>query len=370
MNNMEVFKFLKGNILLVITLILMILTSCLVRPNFHAINFQVLFILFDLMLISSVLERYGLLKALSLQIVTKFNSQRKLSVAMILLTALFAMLFTNDVALFVVIPLTIVIYKNIGKNPIRLVVLEGLAANIGGSFSPLGSPQNMFLYLKYDISMKMFFSITALFTLVGLYWLMRTALRFNKQEIKAHYEKVEVEKKGVVLLYLILFCVTVYMLSIHFNLLWITLVIVFVTIEANRKSFLHVDYSLLIVFIGFFITFDNLSRMAIFDIVGVLGKNPIAVYLMAAFLPQVMSNVPTALFLSKFTLLYKPLLLGANVGGLGNIIASMANLIVYRLYRGSFKKEKFFPYFFKMNWTLFGILFCINGLLLLVVFLK
>jgi len=367
---MGVLKYLKSNVLLVITIALMIFTSCIVKPNIHAIHYQVLFLLFDMMLISSVLERYGLLKMISVRMVEGFNSEKKLSIAFIVITAIFAMLFTNDVALLVVIPLTIVLYKNIGINPIKLLVLEGLSANIGGSFSPLGSPQNMYIFLKYDISMKSFFFITALFTAIGLYWLIRTAWRFSTQLIETQFENIRVERKGVVAVYVIFFIVTVYMLSIHMNLIWVTIAIILVTFEAHKKSFRHVDYALLFVFVGFFITFDNLSRMTLFHEVATLGKNSIAVYIMAAFLPQVMSNVPTTLFLSKFTLLYKPLLLGANVGGLGNIIASMANLIVYRLYRGSYKKGAFFKYFFKMNYTLFGILFCVNGILLLVVFMK
>ncbi|MCX5773831.1 MAG: SLC13 family permease [Fusobacteria bacterium] len=257
-----------------------------------------------------------------------------------------------------------------GKNPIKLIVLEALAANIGGNFSPLGSPQNMYIFLKYNVHILTFLSITALFSVIGVYWLIRTALKFEKQTIIGVVENVKVEKMGQITLYFFLFVLTVIFLIFHINLIWITIVIVFVTLERSRESFKHVDYALLIIFVGFFITFDNLSRMSIFLMLTHLGKNPFMVYIMAAFLSQVMSNVPSTIFLSKFTLLYKPLLLGANVGGAGTLIASLANLIAYRLYRNSYKKEKFFPYFNKMNWTLFGILFCVNGALLIVVVIR
>ena len=47
---------------------------------------------------------------------------------------------------------------------------------------------------------------------------------------------------------------------------------------------------------------------------------------------QVISNVPTAVLMSRFTSNYADLLLGVNIGGVGTLIASLASLITYREY--------------------------------------
>ena len=46
---------------------------------------------------------------------------------------------------------------------------------------------------------------------------------------------------------------------------------------------------------------------------------------------QVISNVPAAMLLSGFSTNYEAIILGINIGGLGTLIASMANLISYKI---------------------------------------
>ena len=47
---------------------------------------------------------------------------------------------------------------------------------------------------------------------------------------------------------------------------------------------------------------------------------------------QFISNVPTAILLSKFTENYAELLVSVNIGGVGTLISSLASLITFRRY--------------------------------------
>ena len=111
----------------------------------------------------------------------------------------------------------------------------------------------------------------------------------------------------------------------------------------------HIDYSLLLTFVGFFIFVGNMGRIPVLRdaIAGVLVGNEV---LVSALLSQGISNVPATLLLSGFTESWQPLLIGVNLGGLGTIIASMASLISYKaIAREDGLKGKYMLYFSVVN---------------------
>ena len=97
----------------------------------------------------------------------------------------------------------------------------------------------------------------------------------------------------------------------------------------NRKLLLHIDYSLLLTFIFFFVFIGNMGRFPVFRdfLSSVLDGR---VTLVAVLSSQIISNVPAALLLSGFTNEWTSLIVGTNLGGLGTLIASMASLISYK----------------------------------------
>ena len=140
------------------------------------------------------------------------------------------------------------------------------------------------------------------------------------------------------------------------------IIIPVVILIMDRRALLDVDYGLLLTFVFFFIFSGNMSRIdAVRDIfVFLLDKSTL---LVSALSCQFISNVPTAILLSRFTDNYKELLLGVNVGGCGTIISSLASLITFREYaqHNKGKSGKYLLVFSAFNFTFLIImtLFCL-----------
>jgi Na+/H+ antiporter NhaD/arsenite permease-like protein len=111
----------------------------------------------------------------------------------------------------------------------------------------------------------------------------------------------------------------------------------------------------------FFIFSGNVSRMDAVRVVmeALLEKSTL---LFSALSCQFISNVPSAVLLSKFTANYTDLLYGVNIGGCGTLIASLASLITFREYLAHNPgcAKKYIVLFSVMNFAFFGILlaFC------------
>ena len=102
----------------------------------------------------------------------------------------------------------------------------------------------------------------------------------------------------------------------------------------DRKRFLEVDYALLSTFCVFFVFSGNIARIEVISdfiksIVGPSGENVLVAGIVSC---QFISNVPTAIFLSKFTdpAFCSDLLVAVNVGSLGILISSLASLITLK----------------------------------------
>ncbi|MCR5807335.1 MAG: citrate transporter, partial [Oscillospiraceae bacterium] len=107
---------------------------------------------------------------------------------------------------------------------------------------------------------------------------------------------------------------------------------VITALAVDRKMLAKVDYSLIATFVFFFIFVGNIARIdAVKEFFSEIlpGKEIIV----SALLSQVISNVPAAVMLSGFTGKGTELLLGVNIGGFGTLIASLASLISFQLYR-------------------------------------
>ena len=135
------------------------------------------------------------------------------------------------------------------------------------------------------------------------------------------------------------------------------LVVCVLTAWTKPQYFRHADYWLLATFVAFFILIGNLSQLTVFRqfLVSSLAGHE---FLAAVVASQVISNVPAAILLSGFTGKAEDLLLGTDIGGLGTLIASMANLISY----GSFvracpaRQGYFLKAFTVLNFAYLGIL--------------
>ena len=340
----------KTQIVFAISFFLALATSIISMPKLDYINFKVLILLFNLMLVLAAFKKLKLLDKIAIEILTKRASLRKISYVLISLCFISSMFITNDVALITFVPLTIIIAKDAKFNPLKIIILETLAANIGSSLTPMGNPQNLYLFSFFNIDILSFFKVTILFVAIGMLLLFLLNHRISNVNLKFVLDKIKIENKKCVAIYCGLF---VFILLSVFNIvdyriaLIITLIVSFIL---ERTIFKRIDYFLLLTFVCFFITIGNLSNMPVIDdFMRKILTNTTNVYFSSIFFSQFISNLPCAILLSKFTDSWKEILIGVNIGGMGTIIASLASLISYRFYAKEYDGKKYLLKFAKYN---------------------
>ncbi len=328
-------KFLKNEIVLVLSFILAVVSCFLVVPNreyIEYIDFKTLSLLFSLMAVTAGLNKMGVFSLLAeklLRYVKRFSS---LSVVLCLLCFFSSMLITNDVALITFVPFTLIILNLIGRKDkaIILITLETVAANLGSMATPIGNPQNLYLFSKYEMSMGDFLSAIIPYALLSLLLIIALSLFTGKEKVEIENKKTEFRFDVKIVIYSILFIAALLSVFrvVHFLvLLGITVVCLVVF---DRKTFKNIDYSLLLTFVFLFVFIGNLGNIpAVSNFLrSIVVNREIAVGVISS---QVFSNVPAAILLSNFTDNVKDLLIGVNLGGLGTLIASMASLISFKL---------------------------------------
>ena len=314
-----------------------VLTMFLVPPDMeyiHYIDFRVLCLLLCLMAVVAGFKNVGAFQWLTYQLLHRIHSGRILSTTLVLLPFFCSMLVTNDVALLVFIPFTLALLTDLGcaKNIIPIIVLQTIAANLGSMATPVGNPQNLYLYAAYSMTAGDFFSVTIPLTAISLVAL--TAASFPalpKALPQQDLEEASISSLKKLLLFVGLFILCLLTVFRIVNYIVTTVIIVATFLVIDRKLLKEIDFMLLVTFVCFFVVSENLGRVdAIRNFLQVLlGKNTL---LTAVGTSQVISNVPAAVLLSGFTDQWKQMLAGVNIGGLGTPIASLASLITLKLY--------------------------------------
>lgn len=285
-------------------------------PRYSFQELQILFILLVLFISINGLRHSGLI----LKIARSIEKGKAIPLKLVLTTFFLAMLVTNDVALIIIVPLTLSL--NINRKG-SLVILEALAANAGSALTPFGNPQNLFIYWFYGVHPVTFVETMAPFSLIFLIILILVSLfiniRNNTQEIAIQKINKKAYIYGILLLIVLLSILRV--LPVVSGMLVILFALLF-----DRKALL-VDYAILLSFIFFFGLAENLRGILVSEI-----SHSEHIFLFSALASQVMSNVPVTLLFAKFTTNWEALLWGANAGGFGSLFGSLANLIAYKIY--------------------------------------
>lgn len=338
MNNIKV--FIKEEPVLIIALLLAIITSLFNIPKASYIDFKVLILLFNLMIVVAGFSNLKVLDFIAVSILKKCNTYKKLALSLTLITFISSMFVTNDVALLTFVPISLIIGKKGNIKMLKIVIFQTLAANLGSSLTPMGNPQNLFIYSFYKISPIEFLKITFPLCFISIIFLSLIILFEKNKKISFNLEEIVLGDKKKIILFSILMIIillSVFHIIDYRVAFVITLVVVFMV---NKRLFRNVDLSLIITFIGFFIFVGNLSNMNIIkDFMENLLNSKFSTYIWGILSSQVMSNVPATMLLSSFTHYSKELLLAVNIGGLGTLIASMASVISYKLYLKEYKEE-------------------------------
>lgn len=338
------------------------------REYLEYIDWDTLMLLFCLMAAMAGFQRLGVFQRIGDALLAAVTNTRSLLLILCFLPFFFSMFITNDVALITFVPFGMIVLQMCGKEKlvIPLVVLQTIAANMGSSLTPIGNPQNLYLYSKSGAKVGDFFLWMLPYTLVTGICIWLAVLFQKKEQVDYKPEKSGAvwgkKRKFYFISYAVLFLFCLLSVAKVLPPLVLFLMVLAFFLVADRKILWCIDYALLGTFIGFFIFIGNLGRLPAFRdfFAGILtGHETLA----GVISSQVISNVPAALLLSGFTDKWESLVVGTNLGGLGTLIASMASLISYkqmvRQYPGL--KGKYFLYFTLGNVGMLVILLGVYG---------
>jgi len=334
----KIIEFVKKETVLSIAFLMAVISAFLVPIDAQYINyidFRVLVLLFTLMAVMGGLQSLGIFEKLSYALLKYVKSTRSLTLLLVSLCFFLAMLITNDVALITFVPFTILILEKVDKPTllIPIIVLETIAANLGSMLTPVGNPQNLYLYGLSGSSMQEFLLHMAPATVLSFVLLLICIFLQKKETITLADANQTPGKKNPALTayYFVLFALCLLTVAYLIPYPVLLLVSIPVLLIWDRTTLKNVDYSLLFTFISFFVFIGNMQRIP--SVANMISSLVEGRELIVAFLAsQVISNVPAAMLLSGFTDNYKALLLGVNIGGLGTLIASLASLISYKYF--------------------------------------
>ncbi|MDE7234417.1 MAG: citrate transporter, partial [Ruminiclostridium sp.] len=214
-------------------------------------------------------------------------------------------------------------------------VLETAAANLGSMLTPMGNPQNLYLYSKFNLSISEFFGIIFPYSALSLAMLIGSVFLFlPKLQTEKPSGAAKIQGRFKPILFVILFAVNMLTILRILDDKILLLIVAAAVLIVDRKLFLQADYSLLLTFVFFFIFVGNLGSIPVLSegLQRVFQGSEVGI---SVLLSQVISNVPAAILLSGLSDNASALIIGTNLGGLGTLIASMASLITYKFYTGT-----------------------------------
>ncbi len=362
----KLIAFFKKETILCVAGLLAVISMAWIPPDgeyMGYINWQVLVLLFCLMSVMGGLQALGIFKAIANTLLHWAKGLRQLTLLLVMLCFFFAMVVTNDVALITFVPFTILLLQmaDLKEEMIPILVLQTIAANLGSMLTPIGNPQNLYLYTVSGMSPGDFLLTMLPLTLLSLFLLVLCCMLtkdvpLSGQMLPAIQSETFSMREKVTLSALLMLFAACLMTVFHVMPYWTVLVISLVWFVFFERDVLgKVDYSLLITFIFFFVFIGNMGRIpAMRDaIASILAGREMLVSFLCS---QIISNVPAAVLLSGFTDHWKELLFGVNIGGLGTLIASMASLISYKFFVQAEEKAKGK---YMKHFTIMNILFAI-----------
>jgi di/tricarboxylate transporter len=306
------------------------------RINTYAslVDWPTIAALTGLLLLTKGLEVSGALHRLGHVLIPWMATERTAALCLVAAAALLSTLLTNDVALFFVVPLTLGVCRITKMPPTRLIVFEALAVNAGSTLTPIGNPQNIFLWQLAKVSFGTFvWHMLPLVLLMLGALLVLTACAFGSRPLQVR-DETRLEPLDRVLLGLSLALYLPFLVATDLQHAGAAVGAVLAVFLALRPRVLaRLDWGLLLVFVLMFIDLRLLAGLQTVQraIQGLGLEQPRHLSLTAIGASQVISNVPAAIALAEYAKDWRVIAYGVNVGGFGFMVGSLANLIALRL---------------------------------------
>ncbi len=352
----------KKNLVLCIAVVVATITCFFVpidRAYADYFDWSTVGCLFATMLVVGAFRNIHLFEYLAGLIVKKTGNIRGAIVALVAITYVGSMVLANDMALLTFLPLGYFVLKDTQKEEYAAFtfVMQNVAANLGGMLTPFGNPQNLYLYSYYQIPTGEFFRIMAIPFAVAFVMIAITCICVKNKPITLTVPLPPTPCVWRTVTYCALFALSICTVFRLFPFYWGVLAVFVAIVALDWRALFKVDFSLLLTFCAFFVFSGNLSRIpAVQNLLSAaIAFSPLLVGVASC---QVISNVPSAVLLSRFTLDYKNLLVAVNIGGLGTPIASLASLITLNKYRAAKcgKTSKYLLVFLAINFSYLALL--------------
>ncbi|ELI8169280.1 SLC13 family permease [Yersinia enterocolitica] len=301
-------------------------------PQF--IDWTTIVTLLGLMLLTKGVEVSGYFDFIGRKIINTLLTERHLALFLVLSAAVLSSFLTNDVALFIIVPLILTL-KKISALPVsRLIIFSALAVNAGSLLTPIGNPQNILLWSRSELSFIGFtrqmapLAATILLTLLAVTWWRFPARKISKQASSPVYPYQSRLLLSCLALYVI------FIICVDFGWAGYGLLVVFAgLLLLARRVLLAIDWSLIVVFMAMFIDVRLLTELpglqSLFGEIKTLSAA--AAYILGIGLSQVISNVPATILLLNYLPSSALVAYAVNIGGFGFALGSMANLIALRM---------------------------------------
>lgn len=312
-------------------------SAIFIKPSYTYVEYidgYVLSLLLAMMLVIAGFQKVGLFDFVVDQLLKYVKDTRTLAFVLIGICFFSSMLITNDVALITFVPLSILLLTQTQNQKllIPIIIMQTIAANLGSMFTPLGNPQNLYLFSISNMTLLAFLKIMLRPTVISFLLILISIFLIKKKRIdpiKERRGKFAYSGESVFWLFMFILCLLAVIKILPY--LWVLAIITIGVLRIDRKLLLKVDYGLLVTFVCLFVFIGNLKSIPQVSTVlaSVVDGNEITAGIL---LSQLISNVPAAILLSKFTIQYADLLIGVNLGGLGTLIASMASVISFKFY--------------------------------------
>lgn len=378
---LNVREIVRKDPVLVVAIVLAIISCAAVPPDAayaEYVDIRTIGMLFSLMTIMAGLSRLGVFRIACRHLLSAVRGPRRLALALTLLAFFSSMLITNDVALVTFVPFALLALRTLDspRHACITVVMMTIAANLGSMLTPIGNPQNLYLYSTSHMALTDFLLLMLPYAAAALVLLVGAIAFFGRIPEHAKEKAARSVDAGNpasssedgsedspatcgeadnaasaadanetpqlasdaddpapsplrVLPWAALFVLALLSVAHILPYQAIVAVTIVVALAADRRALLHVDYALLFTFIAFFVFVGNVGRIEVVSaaLAQLIDGHELAVSVIAS---QVLSNVPAAILLSGFTSNFAALIVGTNLGGLGTLIASMASLISYK----------------------------------------
>ena len=357
----KIINFIKKEVVLSVAIVLTIVTCFLVpidKEYLTYFDYNTLICLFCMLAVVAGLKSTNVFELISRKMIGLFHTRRGVIYSLVFGTFFFDMIVANDMSLITFLPLTYIVLHST-KNDKYLAftfIMQTIAANMGGMITPYGNPQNLYLYSYYQIPTGEFFSILFVqsITVAVLLWICCSFISNEKLTLRDK-SKMMIDKRKLTIYSVLFILVIASIFRIIPYLLTLTVVIITILIT-DKKRLKEVDYALLATFCVFFIFSGNIARITAIKelIASIVTKNTLLAGIISC---QLISNVPTAIFLSKFTMNYRELLISVNIGSLGILISSLASLITLK---------EFLKHQPKNFWKYLGMFTLFNTIFLLI----